>query len=156
MCGNRISLTMTCWFASSNRDNWEIIKRKNVWGVPKRNRTLIERVKPGDSILIYVAQKKDGENVLPSAVAGAFEIVSEGYEDAKPLFITPERMGDEVFPYRMRLKPIKIFKEPVEFKPLIPYLKFIKNKKMWTGHIRTAMREIPEDDYQFIIKAAKE
>jgi len=27
----------------------------------------------------------------------------------------------------------------------------IKNKKMWTGHIRGAMRVIPEEDYQNII-----
>jgi predicted RNA-binding protein len=51
----------------------------------------------------------------------------------------------------VRLKPIKIFKEPVEFKPLIPKLSFITNKTMWTGHIRVAMREIPEEDYQLIL-----
>ncbi len=146
---------MVRWFASSNRDNWEIIRKKNIWGIPKRNKSIIERVKPGDSILIYVAQKKEGDTILPSAVVGAFEIVSEGYEDVKPIFITPESMGDEVFPNRVKLKPIKIFKEPVEFKPLIPKLEFIKNKIMWTGHIRVAMREIPEGDYQRILKSAK-
>lgn len=148
---------MTYWFASSNRTNWEIIRKKNIWGIPKRNKSIIERVKPGDTILIYVAQQKKeategkGETILPSAVAGAFEVVSEGYEDATPLFVTPERMGDEVFPYRMKLKPIKIFREPVEFKPLIPKLSFITNKTMWTGHIRVAMREIPEEDYQLFL-----
>ena len=142
---------MTHWFASSNRDNWEIIRQKNIWGVPKRNRSIIERVKPGDKVVVYVAQQKDGGAILPSAVAGAFEIVSEGYEDSTPLFVTPERMGDEVFPYRMKLKPIRVFNKPVEFKPLIPDLSFIKNKTMWTGHIRVAMREIPEEDYQLIL-----
>ncbi|RQD85100.1 MAG: EVE domain-containing protein [Methanocalculus sp. MSAO_Arc2] len=142
---------MKYWFASSNRDNWEIIRQKNIWGIPKRNRSIIDRVTPGDAILIYLAQQKDGDEILPSAVAGAFEIVSEGYEDSAPLFVTPERMGDEVFPYRVRLKPIKIFKEPVEFKPLIPKLSFITNKTMWTGHIRVAMREIPEEDYHLFL-----
>jgi len=142
---------MTYWFASSNRDNWEIVRQKNIWGVPKRNKSIIERVKPGDKVVVYVAQQKDGETILPSAVAGAFEVVSEGYEDSAPLFVTPERMGDEVFPYRVKLKPIKIFKELVEFKPLIPKLSFIKNKAMWTGHIRVAMREIPEEDYQLFL-----
>ncbi len=148
---------MTYWFASSNRDNCEIIRQKNIWGVPKRNKSIIERVKPGDKSVVYVAQQKKevtegkGDEILPSAVAGAFEIVSEGYEDSAPLFVTPERMGDEVFPYRVKLKPIKIFREPVEFKPLIPELSFIKNKTMWTGHIRVAMREIPAEDYQLIL-----
>jgi hypothetical protein len=47
----------------------------------------------------------------------------------------------------------KILKEPIQFKPLSPSLSFIKNKKMWSGSIRTAMREIPEEDYQKIIGA---
>jgi len=64
-------------------------------------------------------------------------------------------MGKEVFPYRIRLKPAKIFDTPVEFKPLIPKLSFIKNKTMWTGHIRQAMRIIPEEDYKLIMAAVK-
>jgi predicted RNA-binding protein len=147
---------MTYWFASSNRDNWEIIKKKNIWGIPIRNKAIIERVKPGDNILIYVSQKKENDEILPSAITGAFEIISKGHKDTIPIFITPEKMGNEVFPYRVRLKPIKIFKEPLEFKQLIPKLKFIKNKTMWTGHIRVAMREIPEEDYKFILKSAKD
>ncbi|MDD3622332.1 MAG: EVE domain-containing protein [Methanofollis sp.] len=142
---------MTYWFASSNRDNWEIIRKKNIWGIPKRNKSIIQRVQVGDAIVIYVAQKKDGDITLPLAIAGVYEIVSEGYEDLKPLFVTPERMGNEVFPYRVKLRPVKIFPEPIEFKPLIPDLKFIKNKTMWTGHIRVAMRTIPEEDYQLIL-----
>lgn len=142
---------MSYWFASSNRDNWEIIRKKNIWGIPKRNKAIIQRAQIGDAIVIYVAQKKEGDVVLPPAIAGVYEIVSEGYEDQKPLFITPEHMGDEVFPYRFKLRPIKIFAEPVEFKPLIPRLAFIKNKTLWTGHIRVAMRTIPEEDYQLIL-----
>jgi predicted RNA-binding protein len=142
---------MKYWFASSNRENFEIIRQKHIWGIPKRNRSIIGRVTPGDLLLVYVAQQKEGEEILPSAVAGAFEIVSEGYEDFTPLFVTPERMGSEAFPYRVKLRPVKIFNEPVEFKPLIPDLSFIRNKTMWTGHIRVAMREIPEEDYRLIV-----
>ncbi|ACS89625.1 hypothetical protein TSIB_0560 [Thermococcus sibiricus MM 739] len=39
----------------------------------------------------------------------------------------------------------------VDFKPLIPKLKFITNKKKWSGHLMgKAMREIPEEDYNLI------
>jgi len=151
-----ISGHMVRWFASSNRVNWEIIKKLNVWGIPGRNKNIISNVKPGDSLLIYIAQQKEGDKVLPSALAGAFEIVSAGYEDRTPIFRTPEKMGNEVFPYRVRLKPVNIFPEPLEFKPLIPDLTFITNKTMWSGHLRQAMREIPEEDYQFILKRAGE
>jgi predicted RNA-binding protein len=64
--------------------------------------------------------------------------------------------GDEVFPLRIKLKTIEVFDPPVEFKPLIPKLTFIKNKTQWSGHIRgQAMRTIPEEDYEFIMKAAE-
>ena len=145
---------MTHWIASSNRDNAKILDQKHIWGVPKRNKTLMQRVKPGDTILVYVRQEKDGDTILTSAITGAYEVVSEPYEDHSRLFVTPPQMGDEVFPFRMRVKPVAVFAEPLEFKPLIPDLKFITNKKMWSGHLRIAMREIPEEDCRLILKRA--
>ena len=145
---------MTHWIASSNRDNARILDAKQIWGVPKRNKTLMQRVKPGDTILVYVRQEKEGDTLLPSAITGAYEVISEPYEDQAPIFVTPPQMGDEVFPYRMKVRPVTVFPEPLEFKPLIEDLKFITNKTMWSGHLRIAMREIPEEDYRLILKRA--
>ena len=145
---------MTHWIASSNRDNARILDAKQFWGVPKRNRTLMQRVKPGDTILVHVRQEKEDDTVLPSAITGAYEVVSEPYEDHSRLFVTPPQMGDEVFPYRMKVRPVAVFPEPLEFKPLIEDLAFITNKKMWSGHLRVAMREIPEEDYHLILRRA--
>ncbi|MDD4127144.1 MAG: EVE domain-containing protein [Methanomicrobium sp.] len=147
---------MTIWIASTNRDNWEIIKKKNLWGVPKRNRNSIERSKPKDKILIFVRQEIVGNTILPSAITAAFEITSKPFEDASQVFIKPSTMpGEENFPFRVKLKPVKIFNEELDFKSIIPNLEFITNKKQWTGHLRTAMRTIPEEDYEFIMKAAE-
>lgn len=112
----------------------------------------MQRVKPGDTILVYVRQEKEGDTILPSAITGAYEVAAEPYEDHSRLFVTPLHMGDEVFPYRMKVRPVAVFAEPLEFKPLIPDLKFITNKTMWSSHLRIAMREIPEEDYQLIIQ----
>ncbi|AGK61363.1 hypothetical protein Asulf_01372 [Archaeoglobus sulfaticallidus PM70-1] len=77
-------------------------------------------------------------------IVAVYEAVSEVFKDSKKIFKTPEGMGNESFPLRIKLKPVKIFDEPVEFKPLIPKLKFIKNKQKWTGHLMgKAIREIP-------------
>jgi len=146
---------MTIWIASSNRENWDIAEKKNIWGVPKRSGKIIQRVRPGDIIIFYVGQQRIDDKILPSAITGAYEVISEPYEDYSPVFNTPKRMVCETFPYRIRIRPKKIFEEPLEFKPLIPYLKFITNKTMWSGHLRQAMREIPDEDYQLIIQAAK-
>ncbi|MDN7024114.1 EVE domain-containing protein [Methanoculleus sp. FWC-SCC1] len=147
---------MTRWIASSNRDNWEVVRTKHVWGVPKRNKNIMQRVKPGDTILFFVRQEKRDDEILPSAIAGAYAVASEPYEDRSRIFVTPEHMGDEVFPYRVKVEPVAVFAEPLEFKPLIPDLAFITNKTMWSGHLRQAMREIPEEDYLFILKQAGE
>jgi predicted RNA-binding protein len=147
---------MTIWIASTNRENWEVIKTKKLWGVPKRNKKSIERSNPGDKILIFVRQEKAGDEIIPSAITGAFEIVSEPFEDESPVFKKPPTMpGEEFFPYRVKLKPVEVFEEPLDFKSMIPKLEFITNKKQWTGHLRTAMRTIPDADYEYIMKAAR-
>ncbi|NLL09916.1 MAG: EVE domain-containing protein [Methanomicrobiales archaeon] len=145
---------MSYWIASSNRPNWEVIRNHSIWGVPKRNKSLLTRVAPGDKILIYVRAEQHGNILLPSAITGAFQ-VEKCFEDHRRLFIPPPQMGDEIFPYRFKLKPEKIFKEPVEFKPLIEELMFITNKTMWSDHLRVAMREIPEEDYKLILTSGK-
>jgi len=145
---------MTYWIASSNRDNAEVVREKHIWGVPRRNRSLMHRVKSGDKMLVYVRGEQEGETALPSAITGAYEVVSDPYEDETPIFLTPRHMGNEVFPFRVKVRPVAIFDEPLEFKPLIPDLKFITNKKMWSGHLRVAMREIPEEDYRLILRRA--
>lgn len=148
---------MTHWLAISNRDNSKVVIEKNIWGVPKRHINQISKTRPEDPLLIYVGQQiVDKETTLPPAITGCFEIISDVYEDTREIFIAPPKLVNEIFPLRIKLKPIKIFDDPVEFKPLIPKLKFITNKEQWSGHIRgQAIRIIPEEDYKLIMRAEK-
>lgn len=147
---------MTRWLAISNRENSKVVIRKHIWGVPKRYVNTIRRVVPGDTVLVYVGQKVVDRDLLPPAITAAFEVTSKMYEDASQIFTAPAKLGDEIFPLRINLKPIMIFDPPIEFKPLIPNLAFITNKTMWSGHIRGhAMREIPEEDYQRIMETGR-
>jgi len=91
------------WICVTNEENWNVVKKRKVWGVPERSRRQIENVKPDDLLVMYVK---------PQRVAGIFKAVSGSFED------------------------------------LIPKLRFITNKKMWTGHLRRAMRTIPREDYE--------
>ena len=142
---------MNYWIASSNRTNWDIILKELTWGIPKRNKNLQTRTAVGDKLLVFVKQEGQADTIVPSAITGVFAI-TEIFESNTPLFIPPPQMGDEVFPYRFKLKKIHLFNPPLEFKQLIPDLQFITNKTMWSGHLRTAMRTIPKDDYEFILK----
>ena len=150
---------MTHWLAISNRDNSAVTIEQNIWGVAARHVNQIQKTAIGDTLLVYVGQQViDRETTLPPALTGCFEIVSDVYEDTKRIFVSPPKVGqgDEVFPLRVKLRPIEIFNPPVSFKPLIPKLVFITNKKQWSGHIRgQAMRMIPEEDYRYIMQAAE-
>ena len=93
--------------------------------------------------------EKDDE-VIPSRIVGVFEVVSEPYRENSRIF--KSKIKEAVYPYRVKLKPIKIFSEPIEFKQLIPKLSFTKNKDKWTGYLRLPMRMISEEDFQFLVK----
>ena len=83
-----------------------------------------------------------------TSIGGIFEVVSEPYEDSKKIFKSPPHLN-ETYPLRIKIKPLKLGE--VDFKSLIPKLKFITNKKKWSGHLMgKAMREIPEEDYKLI------
>jgi len=77
----------------------------------------------------------------------AYEVISEVFKDRSRIFKSPPGKSET---YQIKLKPIKIFEKPLDFKSLIPELNFIRNKK-WTGHIQDkAMREIPKEDFELI------
>ena len=97
-------------------------------------------------------QTRKGNEIIPSRIVGIFEAVSKAYRDSSRIFKSKSAGRETIYPYRVKIKPIKIFDKPVEFKPLIPKLNFIKIKDKWTGYVRLPMREIPEEDYQLIAK----
>ena len=135
----------------TNEENWQIVKQENIWGVAERHRNTIEKVKKGDTLLMYLKQEKIDDELKRSRITGILEAASTVYTDKTRIFTTPKGMGNETFPLRITLKPVEIFKNPVEFKPLIPRLTFITNKKKWSGHLMgKAMREIPEEDFEVI------
>ena len=139
---------MEYWFCVTNEENWRNVKKFNVWGVSERWKERLLQVKSEDQLIFYVSQTKKNGEIVPPRIAGIFKAVSEPYTDKKKLF-KPHR-EKEIYPYRTKIKPIKIAEKIVNFKELIPKLTFIKNKKMWTGSIRTAMRTIPKEDFQLI------
>ena len=137
------------WLCITTRANWEVIKTKNIWGVEPRHLKTLQRVKVGDKLVFYVKQEVRGREKLPSMLVGIFEVISKPFKDETKIFT------GGLYPWRIRIKPIKLGE--VKFKPLIPKLKFIKNKSGWTGYLMgKAMREIPEEDYKLIESLMKQ
>ena len=140
---------MKYWLCVTNQENWEVIREKNIWGVEERHRNAISKVKPGDRLLIYVMGTKKDDESLPPRIVAVYEAVSEVFIDSSRLF------KGKLYPLRIRLRPIAVFSKPLDFRGLVPKLGFIKNKRMWVGHIRgKAMREIPKGDFETVLEVA--
>jgi len=129
------------WLCVVNEANWEVVKDKLIWGVSDRYKRRMEELSEGDLLVFYVRPKKLG---------GIFRASSRPYVDKKAIFSSEGFRPGEVFPNRVKIEPILVPPEPVPFEPLVPKLKFIRNKEKWTGHLRGAMRPIPEEDYETI------
>jgi predicted RNA-binding protein len=129
------------WLCVTNKENWGIVAKQRIWGVPKRNRRLLESVKPGDTFVFYVK---------PRRLRGIFKVISDPFISKEKIFGTTGFAEEETFPYRVMLEPVLILKKPIDFAELIPVLTFIRNKKRWTGHIRRALQKIPKGDYKKI------
>ena len=56
-------------------------------------------------------------NYKDSKIVAVYEVTSEVFRDSSRIFKAPKGMGNETFPLRIKLKPIKIFEKPIEFKP---------------------------------------
>jgi len=132
-------------------------QEEDVWGVSKRHKNTIAKVKPGDRLIFYVKQERKDKQVLEPKIAGIFEVVREPYTDSTRIFKSPPHLN-ETYPLkepldslsiRVKIKPIKLGE--LDFKPLIPKLKFITHQeeveRAFNGQ---AMREIPEEDYKLI------
>jgi predicted RNA-binding protein len=140
---------MRYWLCVTNQENWEVIREKNIWGVEERHRNTISKVRPGDKLLIYVMGTKKDDESLPPRIVAAYEAISETFTDSSSIF------KGKLYPLRIRLRPIAIFSKPLEFRELVPKLGFIKNKRVWAGHIRgKAMREIPKGDFETVLEVA--
>ncbi|MBU7014074.1 MAG: EVE domain-containing protein [Theionarchaea archaeon] len=143
---------MTYWLCILNRDNWKSVLTHKVWGVSVRHRNTISRVEIGQGLLFYVVSEQRETRRLESAVCGRAEVASDVFKDTRRIFTS--KTG-EVYPLRVRLHNVVSFGE-IPFKPLIPDLTFVKNKKRWSGHLQgKAMRALPEPDAALILQAAE-
>ncbi|MDD3622303.1 MAG: EVE domain-containing protein [Methanofollis sp.] len=136
---------MTCWIAVSDENKWEMIKEKMVWAVAQRHADTISKVELGDLLLVYIHDMDE------PAFLGAFEIASELYINRIPLFSGT----DEVYPLRVKLKPVTLFTEPVRAAPLAAELTVLKGMEHWQDDpAAQAMRAISEEDYARVMAAA--
>jgi predicted RNA-binding protein len=134
---------MAYWLLVTTEDNWIVLKKNNVWGVTSKDKNILQKMKIGEKCIIYIKQKL--------VVVAIYEVESKMFRDTIRIFNPIHTNDNEVFPFRLKFKPIIIFKEQILFRPLVNQLSFIKNKRMWGSHLLgRAIREIPENDFKYI------
>lgn len=146
---------MARWLAISNRENAAIAIQREIWGVSKRYANIIGKVKVGDTLLLYVGHEMGDKGVLPPEIVATFKVSSGVSEDDSKIFKGTKNQPDEIYPYRIKLRPMKVYKQPLDFKSVVPEMEFIRKKNVWGCYLRTAMREISEHDYEKIVKRAR-
>jgi len=130
------------WLCVTNEDNWNVVKKQKVWGVPeKRGKRQIEVVKPGDYLVFYVTPKRFG---------GIFKAISKPFESEERIFSWADFGREEVFPYRVKLEPSVVAKEPVPVDKLVRKLSFTKGVERWSVLLRRAMFKISAKDFEAI------
>jgi predicted RNA-binding protein len=121
---------MTSWFFITNDENWNVISKENVIGLPSYMKNVLDKAKMGDKCLIYITKKM---------------IIQAIYEITQ---ISPKlsiKWVKGVFPNLMKLKPIKIFQKPIPIRDHLKNLKMISNQKNWPICIRRSRRILDED-----------
>lgn len=127
---------MNYWLCITNEENWDIVRKNEIWGVNQKHKEKILNVKEGDPLVFYVKPKRIG---------GILETTSKPFKENKVIF----KSG--IFPYRVKLKSIIIPRKFLEFRPLVSKLQFIINKKMWKGRLQgRAMISIQKDDFELV------
>ena len=146
---------MDYWLCVTNEDNWRVVVSDGVWGVSERFKRSLERVKPGDKLVFYLVQERREGELVPSRIVGVMSVVSEPFIEEKRIFKPAGSAGEKIFPCRVKVSRELIPGRWVEFKPLVDKLKFIKNKRYWTGALRRAMVKIPKEDYELLVQELK-
>jgi predicted RNA-binding protein len=143
---------MNYWLFVTTAENWKIITEKSFIGISKRNERAVSRVKIGDKCLIYIKRWLEGGDYEGPLVIGEYQIESGIYVDNTRVFDSPNTSQKEVFPLRLKLKRVGQPADPVPFRPMIPKLSFIINKKKWGSSLQgRGLINISERDYLTVV-----
>ena len=104
------------WLCILNRENFEIVKEKRVYGIPKNTRAInsMKTFKRGDVLLFYA--------ISPTKrILGISEVASSMYEESKPSL-----WRDRSYPYRVRISHVNEIAVPL--KDFIGKIGSVKNR----------------------------
>ncbi len=139
---------MNYWICILNRENFNIVIQKQIWGVSERYKNYLTKVKVGDRLIFYITKE--------SVFCGYSEVASDAFINEEDIFMPIKTDIKQKFPFRIKIKPVILFEQMTPIKPLILKLDFITHKKRFQVHFMgKAMIPIAEKDISTIISCNK-
>lgn len=126
------------WLLITSEENYIRCRGRGRWG--DENYRRISQIDPGDILIFYVK----GIHKL-GAVAVA----------TTPVYKSSEHTWtDREYPFRVDFAVMIDPPAPVDFRPLIPMMKFLRRKdEKWGTALQTSSLQLPESDAQMLISA---
>ena len=146
--------SMMYWLCITTEENWKVARKLKVWGVAQKDRKkLWDKLEINDFLVFYVKQRKELGQTIGPTINGISKVTSDPIWSEEKIFrgLVPQ----EKFPWRVKIEHVKIPKEPIDFRKLVPKLKFIKKKRKWFVYLQRAMRTIPKEDFDMILSTVR-
>ena len=113
---------------------------------------MINKVRPGDVLLVYV--NKSGCSKYCGVFAVALEVVSDWFDAEKPQF--PDEVAEGTLKYVKLVRVRAIATGSVKPEEIANELEILRGrKKLWVSLYYYAMKPIPQKDAQTIINKLK-
>ena len=142
---------MNNWLIPITEDNWEVIKRENIYGAPEDS-AAPKLIKRGDNIIFYVIKK--GSKRLGGKIVGVYRATSDWFREDKPLWPDEVTENKVKYPWRVRIEPVKV--GIVDLREIAGKLNFTKRVRMINvllmGTPANAKKPISDEDLKVILE----
>jgi hypothetical protein len=122
------------------------------WGLKVRTRNR-GKMTEGDKVLIYLSGSRDfSQHFVASATLASSPIQNRSY-----LVDSPVAFTSVCSEYKVLLKDVVVFSNPVGVRELITTFEFIKpeHQKMWRIYFQGGALSIPKSDFALVVNKAK-
>lgn len=127
--------------------------------IQQRHAKRIEKIKQGDCVVLYAGKETLGDKKPCQKILGWALAVDDEYETLDPKAMA-QSIGAEASScsptdlfYRKKME-MHAFAEPLDIRPLLQGLSFVKNPSSWGFYFMSGFREIPKGDFELIRNSA--
>ena len=116
--------TSKIWLYAVTEENWEIVKKKEVWGTMTKQRTT--KLDNGDKMIFYVK--------TTNKIKGIFDVVSDWFLSEEITWSEEQEQNEIIYPYQIKLKTNLL--GDIVFKNIKNNLEFVERKDHYNMYLQ--------------------